>query len=78
MNNKPYYYCILILQQKIIVQIEIKTYNIDEKRVLNTDLDWICQKIHFQLEIFATVIMMILKKWLEEEKIEDYWVFDNI
>jgi hypothetical protein len=28
MNDKPY--CILILQQKLIVQIEKKTYNIDD------------------------------------------------
>jgi hypothetical protein len=37
MSNKPYCLCILILQQKIIVQIEKKTYNFDETRVVNTD-----------------------------------------
>jgi hypothetical protein len=31
MNDKLYYYCILILHQKILVQIEIKIYHIYEK-----------------------------------------------
>jgi hypothetical protein len=55
-----------ILQQKIIVQIEKNPYNVDETRVVNTDRLWICQKINFQLEALATVIMTILKKWLTE------------
>jgi hypothetical protein len=49
-------------KKKIIAQIEIKTYNIDEKKLVNTDRSWISQKIHFQFKTLATVTMMILKK----------------
>jgi hypothetical protein len=58
----------LILQQKIIVQKEKKTYNIDETLVVNTDRLWICRKINFQLEARRTVTMTILKKLLAEER----------
>jgi hypothetical protein len=65
MNDKPYCQCILILQQKLIVEIE-KNYNVDETRVVNTDRLWICRKINFQLEALATVTMAISKKLLAE------------
>jgi hypothetical protein len=56
----------LILQQKLIVQIEKKTYNIDETRMVNADRLWIRRKINFQLEARRIVTMAILKKWLAE------------
>jgi hypothetical protein len=40
--------------------------------------DWICRKTRFQLETFATVTMVILKKMLEEDEREGCWVYDKI
>jgi hypothetical protein len=57
-----------------------KNDNIDDKRVMNTNRVWICQKINFQLKVFATVTMTILKKMASRRKNEGeiHWIYGII